>query len=295
MLGKAVLLLAGLCLVGCAPGIHIRRVVPAAYNLGATRKVAMLEVQGEPRAAMELAHELQRQITRRGHFAFYNAIERGLRISVTGAGARVEIGGIRQEVEADVYLSALVLASQAREVEEKQGAGEAATVKLRPEATVKVNFQVVKADGRVLVFQDYESTKQGEARKADQPPGESALLRQQALSEVVGNFLRDITPRMVTEKIELDDAQPLKPGIQRAEQGDLAGAEQAWKSVLEKDPGHPGAIFNLGVLLEVNGEFEKAAEHYQRASSLSPKPLYRQALENLQRRMADLQALQRRL
>ena len=275
-----------LCAAGCAPGIHIQRLAPARYNLGASRRIAILEVSGVDPGTEVLVRQLSQGVMERRHFTLYNAAHRGLTFVVPGLGARIELGEVRQAVEADVYVIARVTDYRDGDVKGTDKEGKEA---LKPAGFATVSFQVVKSDGRVLVYRDYSEVTESSDGTARYD------LRERSMDKVVGQFLTDITPHFVTEKIELDKDERLKPGIELAESGDLAGASRSWQQVLDADPQHAGAVFNLGVAYEALGEFEKAAEHYQRALSIKPKALYSDALQDLQRRLDERRALDLRM
>ncbi len=50
-------------------------------------------------------------------------------------------------------------------------------------------------------------------------------------------------------------------------------------------------MYNIGVLLETRGDFEKAAQNYRSAIELGGLPLYQEALDNMNRRLAEAQSL----
>jgi tetratricopeptide (TPR) repeat protein len=299
LLVVAVLLLAGT--EACAPGIRVTRLQPSRYNLGTTRRVAVLEVNGNPNATPLVISQLQKQILDRRFYSLINAVNRGLSITVTAAGTRIDVGGIRQQVDADVYVNAMITRYDYSEVEKQEEKTEKGrkyyVTKYQPEARVRVNFQVVKSDGQVIVLRDYDGDDTGTSYEAGRRPSRSATdLLESAARESVGRFLDDITPHQVVEKIELDESDDtLKPGIKMAEAGDLAGAERSWNDVLARSPNNAGAIYNVGVLLETRGEFDQAAGNYTRAFQLNPKGLYHDSLEDLNRRLADAQALQQQI
>ncbi len=274
---------------GCAPGMQVTRIAPAYYNLGNTRRVAVLEVTGEPQAMAQVLTDLQQKVIDDRYYQLVVATDRGATFTVSAQGGFIEIGEVRRLVEADVYLNAHVRHYDYREVEKVENK----VTRYQPEAKVRVNFQVVKADGRVIVFRDYEGTASAPAFDAGKRPSRppTAVL-DDAIREAVRRFTTDITPHQVYEKIVFDDAtEDLKPGIKLAEAGDLAGAERAWADLVAKNPSNAGAIYNIGVLLETRGEFEQAAAHYNQAISLLSKPLYQSALENMNRRLAETQSL----
>lgn len=303
MFGKTALRIwAAVCVAGaltaCAPGINVARMKPARFNLGATRTVAVLQVNGEPGAASQVMVELQRSIVNDGYFQLINAVNRGILLQVGGINARVDVGQARSVVNADVYLVASVLRREVveeREATEKTEDGRTYEVTMiRPKGYAKLNMQVVKADGRVLVFRDYwaehsgDSFEAGKRRRYDR-----GNLIEHAMRKVVRSFVSDITPSRVIEKIVLDDADAaLKPGVKLAKGGLLDAAWASWQAVLDANPRSAGAIYNQGVLLETRGDFDEAAAAYRKAIEISPKPLYRDALYALGKRLSEAHSLQ---
>jgi tetratricopeptide (TPR) repeat protein len=282
------LLLAATLFSACSPGINIRRPVPARYNLGVSRRLALIDVDGAPEARSRVADELRRQITQRGHFELYQAMDSGITLHIPGTNARIELGDVRQRIPADLYMIADVRDYRLEEIPP--------TEKTVPKVAgvAEVTFQVVKSDGRVVVADTYRAREEKEVPK-DRNYSDVGDLRPAAMDHAVADFLSDITPYFVSEKIQLDEDEILKPGIELADKGDLDGAKRSWDAVLASHPSHAGAVFNLGVILEVRGEFDAAAQTYKRAIGMQPKELYIQTLERLERRQADLRALEQRL
>ncbi|MBF0333070.1 MAG: tetratricopeptide repeat protein [Alphaproteobacteria bacterium] len=61
-------------------------------------------------------------------------------------------------------------------------------------------------------------------------------------------------------------------GVAHHTGGDLAAAEAIYRQVIERDPKHPHALNNLGVLLKVTGRIDEALGFYRRAAEVSPVP-----------------------
>ena len=273
----------------CAPGMQVTRLAPSYYNLGNTKRVAVLEVNGDQQAAAQVITNLQKRVMNDGYYTLVVATGRGASFVVNTPGGTIEIGEARRIVDADVYVNAYVTAYDYREseVEDKK------VIRYRPEGTTRINFQVVKADGRVIVFRDYDGSHSGTSYEAGKKPSQSpAAVLDAAIRSAVGSFAYDITPRKVTERIVFDDTlEILKPGIKLAENGDLEGAEREWTNLLTQNPNTAGAMYNIGVLLETRGDFEKAAQNYRSAIELGGLPLYQEALDNMNRRLAEAQSL----
>lgn len=277
----------------CAPAMQVTRLAPAYYNLGATKRVAVLEVNGEGRAVAQVIAALQQHILNDGYYSLVVATNRGAAFTVSTPGGMIEIGEVRRLVDADVYVNANVTRYDYLETESDEKNGDKEVHRYQPESHVRINFQVVKNDGRVIVFRDYDGNVSGTKYDAGKKPSRtrSALL-ESAVQCAVNSFTYDITPRRVTERIVFDDDDDsLKPGIKMAENGDLGGAERAFSALLSSNPNNAGAIYNMGVLLETRGEFEQAGQAYNQAITLLGKGLYKDALENMNRRIAEAQSL----
>jgi tetratricopeptide (TPR) repeat protein len=70
-----------------------------------------------------------------------------------------------------------------------------------------------------------------------------------------------------------------KRGLARLQEGDLDGAEAAFRQTLEIDPDHADALFGSGLCLEARGKLAEAEAAYRRA--VSARPDFPEALNNL--------------
>ncbi len=274
----------------CAPAMQVTRLAPSTYNLGNTKRVAVLEVNGDPQAVAQVVAGLQQRIINDRYYTLVVATNRGATFIATALGGFIEIGEVRRIVDADVYLNANITRYEYREEERRENDK---PTRYAPQAHVRINFQVVKNDGRVVVYRDYEGSDTAplfdSGKRSDRAP---VAMLDNAVRGAIGSFASDITPRMVTDRIVFDnDDELLKPGVKKAQDGDLAGAERDWQTLLSQNPANAGAIYNIGVLLETRGEFEQATANYNQALTLFGKPLYREALENMNRRLAEAKSL----
>lgn len=65
-------------------------------------------------------------------------------------------------------------------------------------------------------------------------------------------------------------AERLRFGLAREQQGDVVGAEQAYRSILEGQPEHPAALHLLGHVLTLQGKTGEALPVLSRAAALMP-------------------------
>ncbi len=321
------LFVASALLAGCAPGINITRYAPSRHNLGASRTVAVIDVNGPPEATGVVHTELRDSIVRRRFFQLQQHVPQGIPLAIApGTGQVYNIEEVRRVTPGDVYVRATVTRWDFREerIEEappepekpKHSANAVGTknpsplatstyvkpqpkIFFVPEARVTVHFEVIdSASGRIVVSQPYSGDYKGDKydpTASDRRPVPAPLLHG-AAREAIDSFISEITPRTVTEKIELDDDEDaLEPGIELCKRGQVDAAIRSFQSVLAKNPRSPGANYNLGVLLESRGEYAEAEKLYRKAHSLEQKSLYLDAIDDMRRRIRDEQALQRRL
>ena len=64
-------------------------------------------------------------------------------------------------------------------------------------------------------------------------------------------------------------------------------ARASWEANLASNPSNDAAWYNLGVAVEVAGNYSEAAKNYQRALQLKDNSMYRKALDRLKRRKQE--------
>ena len=134
---------------------------------------------------------------------------------------------------------------------------------------------VIHADGRQLIFQQL-------------PPPE-ALLSSFAES-IPGPFVARIVPTRYTKTIEFanNSQSDNKRGLQFAKSNAWDLAQQAFVDGIAKDPGNAALHYNLGIVLEANGDLEGARKAYQQALVIEPgRSLFQQTYRSLQSTLAE--------
>jgi hypothetical protein len=288
----------------CAPGIYLHRLRPAPHNLGAVRRLAVVEVAGPPEATGVVWAALSRQITDGGWFQLY---ARPAAPPAAAPPMPLESAGPPQPSppspsEAVEELSVVVQVLQwdldeSTSVEKHTQDGKEVHRHFR-QATgrVRLGLQVIDAASNEVVFAgEFGGTATGPKVDAREAVPNPFGLMEAAGGEAVGDFLRAITPRTVEEKMVLDADEPsLKAGVALCKDGQLEAAMDAFQRVLDESQGaSAGATYNLGVLWEARGQYARAEDLYRRALARSPKALYRDALDDLHRRIAEEAALRR--
>jgi tetratricopeptide (TPR) repeat protein len=116
--------------------------------------------------------------------------------------------------------------------------------------------------------------------------GKSQLLVEASL-RAVDDLLRALAPRPRIEEVELDvDSPLLQPGATAASRGDLEEAKASFESVHARHPELAAASYDLGLVLEALGDWERAEALYADAvSRKSEDRLYRDALDSLRARL----------
>jgi tetratricopeptide (TPR) repeat protein len=264
--------------LGCTPGVWIRRQAPASVNLGPTRALVLAHPRGAPEAVNTAIEALHHQLMSDGYFQLYRSLPQGT--DAPPAFIRLHVR------DYDYFESART------EWVERDG-GQVERTLLRPRAHTALFIELTGADGRVLVadtFEDEVSALEYEPGR-DAPPVAQQLLAD-AAQAAVRSFLWRITPRTVSEKLRLDETDPgTRAGITLAERGEWERALAEFERLSAAKPDSAPALYNQGVVLEVMGQPERAVERYEAANRLQPKGLYRNALEQLRRRVADVQSL----
>jgi tetratricopeptide (TPR) repeat protein len=117
--------------------------------------------------------------------------------------------------------------------------------------------------------------------------------------DVASRLVKRLAPWIQAETFVLDIGEGYQgeevvvEGVRAAGQGQWDLAEAAWKRVLEKNPDHPSALYNLGVARERMGDREnlkRAEEYYGLAIKAGNSPMY---MEALVRTAAKLRAMER--
>lgn len=266
----------GAALAGCAPTLVVTRARAPVVEAGALRRVAV-QVKGSPSLARGLKEMLTRSLAETGRFELVPVQDDG-----TPQGPLD--GWVRADVE-----QASVSGSQAGRALE-HGAPPSDT---ETRVIVEVAFELVKADGTVVAKRRHDAMKSAAGPRADplaarvfQDATEERLLRD-ATDECVREFVKELVPAERTDRFELVDDGALKEPVQKALAGDRAGAQAALESHLTLHPDDAAAHYDLGVLLEAQGELDSARRHYERATALAKKPLYEKALADVTARVTE--------
>ena len=294
----ALLLLA----VSCGPSVTVRRLVPAPYNLGPAKRLVLVETVGPYAARSLVTSRFVSAVRAGGIFQIADATGEDIRISQLGSGeAAREARAFRRDWPADVYVRLEVAELEARRRSETKkqkdrDGNEFETKRFWAEAVCEL--QVAMMDGRN--GRDVATYRVHETRRSERKDSWNARLLEHATDAAadaaVAEAVDQFTPRRVDESLSLDEKAPLaEEGIRLIEAGDPRGARHLWEKALEAHPEDARLYYNLGAVSEAVGDPRAAREYYEDAIRLNPsEENYRRALEALDQRQRDAEALRKR-
>lgn len=274
---------------GCIPMIRVDVMQPARYNLGASKQLSVVETTGRRSAREVVVAQLMQRARGDGHFTATDRSEEGISVKVAGQTVTATGGKGTPQRPDEIGLRIDVLEWSANsetkpEVRDSKGK---VTQKERKVWMGKVLLGVTafNASGKAYLA---ETEFDGEPVEAETE--EEAI--KAASMVAVNKMMSAITPRRVQKQIRMDgDDEKLKPIIEVAKAGNLDRAGTELKGVLEKEPNNPSALYNMAVILDAQGKYEEALDHYTKAISNSTKEYYVDMKAECAERLANQQAL----
>ncbi|GAA0531856.1 hypothetical protein GCM10008941_09030 [Rhizomicrobium palustre] len=131
----------------------------------------------------------------------------------------------------------------------------------------------------------YSARKSGDTSaswcRGDIQPYSDSDMMDGVLNRILAEIRPDIAPynkvlqATVIEKtdgLSEGDAARFKAAVKLADNGNIGDACRQWDELKAANPNHPGAVYNVGVCAEANGDFDGALALYEQASRLSLKP-----------------------
>lgn len=257
----------GLLLLGaCAPTLRVARPAPAVVDLGhRARVLSLVQVDGPGDSPEVVVHTLKGRAARQGYF----------QVEAWAPGEPVDASGSRAYVSLDVAEW-----SFAAPPTERGGA--------EPQARVRLLARVSRTpEGPWSEPYETGGLVEGTESASDVSRAGQAQLLVEASLRAVDDLLRALAPRPRIEEVELDvDSPLLQPGATAASRGDLEEAKASFESVHARHPELAAAAYDLGLVLEALGDWERAEALYADAvSRKSEDRLYRDALDSLRARL----------
>lgn len=168
-------------------------------------------------------------------------------------------------------------------------------------AIMDVNLQVTDlTTGKIIAIKKFSVENKGKEISRDEKPpyiNKDRLLIK-SREDVVNNFMRVIAPYTEYVKVTfLDDSDvpEFEQAIRRIKIGEWFAAQSLYNEAVNKYPTNSKAHYNLGVVFEYNGVFDKAEQHLKKAYTLEEDKLYLEELKNSKRMKADRNKLQEQL
>lgn len=280
----------------------VQRLVPAPYNLGPAKRLVLVEMAGPSDSGSLVGPRFVSAVRKGGLFEIGDATREGVRLSQLGSGSAARDGkAFRRQWPADIYFRVEVIDLDAHRrsdtTKEKDKDGEEhQRRRFWAEGVCELMVSMVDAKNgrevatfRVRETRDSYKLKEWESQLADSAISDAV---DAAVDAAVGQF----TPQRVQERLELDDKAPLAAeGVKLIEAGDLRGARHIWEDGLPKFPESATLRYNLGSLAEALADPKAAHEYYEEAIRLNPsEEKFRLALEALEQRLRDAEALRKR-
>lgn len=139
-------------------------------------------------------------------------------------------------------------------------------------------------------YSDEESSRDGYSAAKAELKSDDAI-RQRLMNRVADRITQDLTPYRVrkTYKLKYGETDNLELGADYAKLGREEQAMSIFKQITQKttnDEDRAAALYNMGVLYEIRGDFDKAFQSYRDASQFHLEELmYPKAITRLEREM----------
>ena len=149
-------------------------------------------------------------------------------------------------------------------------------------------------------YSDTESSGDGyRSAKADLPSDDA--IRNWLMKTVASRIVQDLSPYKVrkTYKLKYGDTDNLELGTEYAKLGREEQAMSIFRQITQKtknDEDRAAALYNMGVLYEIRGDFDKAFQAYRDASQFHLEELmYPEAITRLEKEMERRAALDKQM
>ena len=165
-----------------------------------------------------------------------------------------------------------------------------------PELAVNVDYELIDvSSGDVRAGESLSHHYNGEVAAGDSSRDSEKRILARLTDKCLQQLVATVAPHESRTRVELASGSlgiasgNLRSGNAAAAKGDWEAARREWQTVIGANPDSHAAHYNLGVAMEINGEFTTAAAAYQEANRRAPRALYRDALARVQRSALDQQ------
>ncbi len=245
--------------------MRVARPAPAVVDLGPRARVlSLVRVDGPDDSPVVVAHTLKGRAARQGYF----------QIEAWRPGEPVDASGRRAYLSLDV-------------AEWSFSAPRGGTGEAEPQARVRLLTRVSRTpEGPWSEPYETGGLVEGSESAADVSHAADSQLLLESSLRAVDDLLRALAPRPRVEEVELDvDSPLLQPGASAAARGDLEEARRSFESVHVRHPDLAAAAYDLGLVLEALGDWERAEALYAQAVAEKHDRLYRDALQSVRARL----------
>ncbi len=274
--------------VGCATTLDVMVSEPAPVNLGAAKRLSVVQSEGRRSAKESVIAMLQANARREGYFQFADRSDEGITLRAVDRQAEI-VGGKAPQAGDEVYVRVDVQGWEAdsEERESKDSKGVVTTSKVNV-GTVILGVTIGVPSGKAVVNEkEYVGRSEVDAASLDK---DAAIVM--AAQNAVHALLADITPRTVRKSIRMDDDdEGQKSIIEVAKKGNLQSAVADMQKYADANPTNVVATYNLAVLKDAMGEYVAAIELYNKAAKGSAKAYYDETKAECAARLAAHQAL----
>ncbi len=252
-------------LVGCAAQLKVQGWRAAPTPLGDARRLTVIKMEGSPSGRERVVRQLV-GLAREG--GYFTAQDR----SDERAGA---------PAPGEVLLAINVAQLRAQLSERTQDVTQSGIKTEQRErhfiANADLEISAVDAAGTTRV------DRKPYAGRAEAQSEEEAL--EGAARMALFAFLAEVSPVAEERYLQLDeDDEGQRALLAQAKGGELANAIAGLEAYVAGAPDNAPGHYNLGLLLDADGQCARALPHYQRAAQLSGKRLHREAAAGGERR-----------
>jgi tetratricopeptide (TPR) repeat protein len=283
-------LVIGAALVASACGTQLQVMVrePAPINLGVAKRLSVVQSEGRRSSKETVIGLLLKGARADGYFQIADRTEEG--ITLKAVDRRSEIAGGKRAQEPDeIYLRVDIQGWEASRDERRSTDSEGNEVVTKVvQGEVVLGVTIGHPSGRaVLAEKEYRGKSELDASKYEKDAAIEAAAR-----NAVAALLGDITPQSVQASLKIDDDdEAQKPIIAVAKGGNLQRAAEEMQAYLGRNPSNVIAAYNYAVLLDAQGRYSEALEHYTKAASSTTKAYYTEGKAACARRLAAQEAL----
>lgn len=296
---------ASLCLVPSAsagilgPKVKVNRVVPPPNDVSGIASVEVASFSGYGGDALQGGVREALLADSRGDYnPKHPTLNEGFAVSafeVVTSGGDARVGGsvdIAEKVE-DYETTRSKRDSEGNVIKDSEGkpVKEKVPCKKR-EVTASVQWSVTDSGDRVVV-QESTTTHASDSKCGDDRGNLESrdALADAALASVPWAVANSFAPRWEVHVADLSKDKSVKEPLALAKDDNLTLAMCGFREITATDPYNVDAIYNLGVMLEVSGWYDAAAEQYTKGVSVNSDKNSSDGLSRVRSRQAQLASL----